>query len=99
MLELPHYFAVTASSTEEKAVSSLLRYGEPRILQDCKTHSYDTSAKLWIAGGITPQNAAELAARFKPELIDVSGGIEDESLPGIKNPEKMKQFFANLKRI
>lgn len=99
MLELPHYFAVTASSTEEKAVSSLLRYGEPRFLQDCKAHSYDTSAKLWIAGGITPQNAAELAARFKPELIDVSGGIEDESLPGIKNPEKMKQFFANLKRI
>ncbi|MBO4731818.1 MAG: bifunctional indole-3-glycerol phosphate synthase/phosphoribosylanthranilate isomerase [Spirochaetaceae bacterium] len=99
MLELPHYFAVTASSTEEKAVSSLLRYGEPRILQDCKTHSYDTSTKLWIAGGITPQNTAELAARFKPELIDVSGGIEDESLPGIKNPEKMKQFFANLKRI
>ena len=100
MLGIPHYFAVTSKlNIEENPVRSLVKDGEPRILQDCKTHSYDTSAKLWIAGGITPQNAAELAARFKPELIDVSGGIEDESLPGIKNQEKMKQFFANLKRI
>ncbi|MBP5329922.1 MAG: bifunctional indole-3-glycerol phosphate synthase/phosphoribosylanthranilate isomerase [Spirochaetaceae bacterium] len=100
MLGIPHYFAVTSKSAiEENAVRSLVKYGEARILQDCRSNSYNKALPLWIAGGIAPENAAELLEQFHPELVDVSSGIEDADSVGIKNPEKMKQFFANLKRI
>ena len=92
-LQLPHYFAITEKSGPlEAAAEKLFLMGEPRFLQDSKAQNYDTSHKLWLAGGITPENAAELAARFQPELIDVSSGIEDES-SGIKNHEKIKKLM------
>ncbi len=90
LLDLPHYFAITEKSGPlETAAEKLFLMGEPRFLQDSKTHNYDTNHKLWLAGGVTPENAAELAERFQPELIDVSSGIEDPDKPGIKNHEKM----------
>lgn len=49
---------------------------------------------LWLSGGITPENAAELVKRFSPELIDVSSGIE--SAPGIKDEEKMKKLMTEI---
>ena len=90
LLDLPHYFAITEKSGPlETAAEKLFLMGEPRFLQDSKTHNYDTNHKLWLAGGVTPENAAELAERFQPELIDVSSGIEDKDKAGIKNHEKM----------
>ena len=64
--------------------------GEPRFLQDSKAQKYDTNHKLWLAGGITPENAAELVTRFQPELIDISSGVEDPDNPGIKNHNKIR---------
>ena len=88
-LELPHYFAITEKNGPlEKTAEKLFLMGEPRFLQDSKSQSYDTNHKLWLAGGVTPENAGELAARYHPELIDVSSGIEDDSV-GIKNHEKL----------
>ena len=89
LLSLPHYFAITEKNGPlEQAAEKLFLMGEPRFLQDSKSQSYDTNHKLWLAGGVTPEIAAELVARFSPELIDVSSGIEDE-IVGIKNKEKM----------
>ena len=89
-LNLPHYFAITDKSGNLKeAAEKLFLMGEPRFLQDSKSQNYDTNHKLWLAGGVTPENAAELIERFHPELIDVSSGIEDSDKPGIKNHEKM----------
>jgi len=89
-LNLPHYFAITEKSGSLKeAAEKLFLMGEPRFLQDSKAQSYDTNHKLWLAGGVTPENVAELIERFQPELIDVSSGIEDPDKPGIKNHEKM----------
>ena len=97
LLELPHYFATTEKSGNlQEAAEKLFLMGEPRFLQDSKSRSYDTNHKLWLAGGVTLENAAELAARFQPELIDVSSGIEDESA-GIKNKEKMKKLISSLR--
>ncbi len=48
--------------------------------------------KLVIAGGLTPQNAAETAARHHPYGLDVSSGIE--SAPGIKDHEKLREFLV-----
>ncbi|NPA85046.1 MAG: phosphoribosylanthranilate isomerase [Crenarchaeota archaeon] len=42
-----------------------------------------------IAGKITPENVKEIISAFKPDLIDVSSGVERE--PGIKDPEKVRR--------
>ena len=98
-LELPHYFALTEKSSELKTVAEkLFLMGEPRFLQDSKSQNYDTDHKLWIAGGITPENAAELVERYHPELIDVSGGVEDEGSVGIKNHEKIRRIIYDTFR-
>ena len=97
-LELPHYFAITEKSGNPKeAAEKLFLMGEPRFLQDSKAQDYDTNHKLWLAGGITPENAAELIQKYKPELIDVSSGIEDADNPGIKNHEKLKKILEIIK--
>ena len=91
-LKLPHYFAITDKNSNgdfEQAAEELFLMGEPRFLQDSKSQNFATKHKLWLAGGVTPENAAELISCFQPELIDVSSGIEDADKPGIKNHEKM----------
>ena len=89
LLALPHYFAITEKSDNlEKAAEELFLMGEPRFLQDSKAQKYTDKHPLWLAGGVTPENAKALVAEFQPELIDVSSGIEDETA-GIKNHKKM----------
>ena len=98
LLSLPHYFAITEKNGPlEQAAEKLFLMGEPRFLQDSKSQSYDTNHKLWLAGGVTPENAEALAEKFQPELIDISSGIEDEDKPGIKNLIKMKQLISSLR--
>ena len=92
-LSLPHYFAITEKNGPmEQAAEKLFLMGEPRFLQDSKSQSYDTNHKLWLAGGVTPENALELLEHFQPELIDVSSGVEDDFV-GIKNHEKIKKIM------
>ena len=91
-------------------VAALRKSGEPRILLDAKVEGIPGGTgkqipesllrekagdiPLWLAGGINPENVAELVAKFNPELVDVSSGVEDA--PGIKNAEKLKALFAAL---
>ena len=44
-----------------------------------------------LAGGLTPGTVREAAAFVRPEVVDVSSGVE--SLPGIKDPEKIARFM------
>jgi len=43
--------------------------------------------KVGVAGKVTPENVKEVVALFKPDLIDVSSGVEVK--PGVKDPEKV----------
>ena len=52
---------------------------------------------VMLAGGITPENAAELAKLVRPAGIDLAGGVE--SVPGVKDPLKIRQLFHNLKGL
>lgn len=45
---------------------------------------------LILAGGLTPSNVEDAIHRVKPYAVDVSTGVE--SHPGIKDPEKIKDF-------
>ena len=98
ILKLPHYFAVTDKSEDfVKEIEELFLMGEARFLQDSKKRSYDLNKKLWLAGGVSAENVRELVDKYQPELIDLSSGIEDQDLPGIKNHNKIKKIFEVLK--
>lgn len=47
---------------------------------------------IFIAGGLTPENVAEVIRRLRPAGVDVATGVE--SAPGIKDREKLSRFFA-----
>lgn len=48
-----------------------------------------------LAGGITPDNAAEALATVRPTAIDIASGAE--SAPGIKDPEKVRVLQAAVR--
>jgi len=91
-------------------VVALRKNGEPRILLDAKVEGIPGGTgktipenllrekagelPLWLAGGISPENVGAIVEKFRPELVDVSSGVEDA--PGIKNSEKLKALFAAL---
>jgi phosphoribosylanthranilate isomerase len=51
-------------------------------------------SRIFISGGLTPENVAEAAA-LRPYAVDVASGVE--SAPGIKDPLKLRSFIANAK--
>ncbi|MGY8813702.1 MAG: phosphoribosylanthranilate isomerase [Gammaproteobacteria bacterium] len=50
---------------------------------------------LILAGGLNPENIRNAIDRVKPYAVDVSSGIE--SVPGIKNRDKIKKFINNIR--
>ncbi|MCC8189359.1 MAG: bifunctional indole-3-glycerol phosphate synthase/phosphoribosylanthranilate isomerase [Planctomycetes bacterium] len=49
---------------------------------------------LWLAGGITPDNARRVAETRNPELLDLASGVE--ASPGVKSQEKMRRLFEQF---
>jgi phosphoribosylanthranilate isomerase len=47
--------------------------------------------RMVLAGGLTPATVGEAVALVRPEVVDVSSGVE--SLPGKKDPEKIARFM------
>ena len=47
--------------------------------------------RMVLAGGLTPETVGRAAALVRPEVVDVSSGVE--SLPGIKDPERIAAFL------
>ena len=50
--------------------------------------------RMFLAGGLTPENVAAAVAAVGPDAVDVSSGVEH--LPGIKDLQRMTQFFGAL---
>ncbi len=55
-----------------------------------------TFGKIILAGGLTPENAAEAVKLVQPYGVDVSGGVEREK--GFKDHAKIKKFIAEVRR-
>jgi phosphoribosylanthranilate isomerase len=65
----------------------------------------NASSRLVLSGGLTPANVADGIAQVRPWAVDVSSGVEadnpavpGETLKGIKDPEKIRQFVAAVRR-
>ena len=52
-------------------------------------------SRAFVAGGLNPDNVAEVAA-LEPYAVDCASGVE--SSPGIKDHEKIRSFVNNAKR-
>jgi phosphoribosylanthranilate isomerase len=46
---------------------------------------------LVLAGGLNPATVGEAISRIRPAAVDVSSGVEVS--PGLKDPEKIRQFM------
>jgi phosphoribosylanthranilate isomerase len=53
--------------------------------------------RLFLAGGISASNVKEAVAKVKPYAVDLVTSLEKS--PGIKDREKIKNFFHTLKSI
>jgi len=53
--------------------------------------------KVFLAGGINPENVLSAVKEVSPYAIDIASGVE--LYPGKKDPEKIKRLFNNLKMI
>lgn len=51
-------------------------------------------SRVFVSGGLTPDNAAEAAA-LNPYALDVASGVE--AAPGIKDARKLESFIANAR--
>ena len=49
-----------------------------------------------VAGGLTPDNVADLLFSHKADIVDVSSGIETD---GHKDPHKMRRFIQEVRRV
>ena len=55
-----------------------------------KLESVRRTARLVVAGGLKPENVAEAIRVLRPDVVDVSSGVE--SSPGVKDPNLMRRF-------
>ncbi|MCL2342360.1 MAG: phosphoribosylanthranilate isomerase [Firmicutes bacterium] len=55
------------------------------------------SCPVILAGGITPENAAEIVRAAEPQMIDLMTGVEFS--PGVKDEAKVTALFETLKEF
>lgn len=60
-----------------------------------ETHQF--GKRLYLAGGLTPENVGQAVARVRPYAVDVTVGVE--SAPGVKDPDKMRAFVQAVRQV
>ena len=68
--------------------------GTGALVADDVLDSIPPLPRLILAGGLTPENVAERAARARPWMVDVASGVE--SVPGRKDLARVEAFIRRL---
>ncbi len=51
--------------------------------------------RMFVSGGLTPENVGDAIAALRPRGVDVSSGVE--AVPGTKDPQKLRAFIRNAR--
>lgn len=72
-------------------------YGGTGKLTDWNTakRAVEGGFRVFLAGGLTPQNVKQAVEYVKPYAVDVSSGVE--ASPGVKDHKKMEEFVYAVK--
>jgi phosphoribosylanthranilate isomerase len=93
-LGLPRHRAATAFLLD---AASPGQFGGTGLATDwSQARTLAQSHRVILAGGLTPENIAEAILAVRPFAVDVSSGVE--SLPGKKDPVKLRAFFSEVAR-
>jgi indole-3-glycerol phosphate synthase / phosphoribosylanthranilate isomerase len=65
-----------------------------RLGDDLLIAANASSSGLWLAGGITPENVGDIIHTYRPELLDVSSGVE--ASPGKKDTAKIQALIKGI---
>ncbi|MCA9911416.1 MAG: phosphoribosylanthranilate isomerase, partial [Anaerolineae bacterium] len=57
----------------------------------------DKTPRLMLAGGLKPDNVAEVVKAVQPWAVDVASGVEIDGQPGKKDLDKVKTFIQAAK--
>ena len=79
------------------AFSSSARGGTGKRIESGLVEKTAAQQSLWLAGGINPDNAADIISSFHPEMVDISSGVE--SAPGIKDHAKLERLFRAIDEV
>jgi phosphoribosylanthranilate isomerase len=55
----------------------------------------EAGLRLFVAGGLTPENVGSLVLDVRPFGVDASSGLETE--PGKKSPERIREFVERIR--
>ncbi|MBU0999794.1 phosphoribosylanthranilate isomerase [Patescibacteria group bacterium] len=73
-----------------------VKQGEGKMVDLKKGTQVASKVRLFLAGGLTPDNVAGLIKTVKPFAVDVAGGIETD---GKEDLNKIKAFIKNAKEV
>jgi phosphoribosylanthranilate isomerase len=71
------------------------RGGTGRTIDWAAAAAIAATRRVLLAGGLTPDNAADAIAQVRPYGIDVSSGVERS--PGVKDHQRLQALFEALK--
>lgn len=110
-LDIPWYKALRPQFAEDAGASEAYRSarvlidafdpssrgGTGKRIRDELVREFARVRPLWLAGGIRPDNLASIVSDYRPELVDVSSGLEQS--PGKKDHTKLRQFFKEIQGV
>jgi phosphoribosylanthranilate isomerase len=70
--------------------------GSGRVFDWNLVYGANAFGSIIVAGGLTPENVAEVVNKLHPFAVDVASGVE--SKPGKKDYEKMRRFIEAVQR-
>ena len=70
--------------------------GTGRVFDWSLLERYPRTKPFFLAGGLTPDNVVEAIRVTRPDVVDVSTGVE--ASPGIKDHQKLRDFIQKVRQ-